>query len=388
MGEENRTPLHPNKRILSLDVMRGISLLGIFLVNMISFHSPYLYYDPYHWWNSPSDYAHYAWIDVLVQASFYPLFAMLFGYSMSLQQERLKQNFFLLESKRLLVLMVAGILHIVFIWSGDILLNYSVCGFLLLLFMKGRGRTLIIFGSVLYLIPHLFLSILLIMTSIINPESTAFWSDMNGIQHSIQAYSTGSFWSITKQRLVDWYSVNGSTHFFSVLLSIFPMFLIGAGAGKLHLVESIEKHKKLNLTLLLMFMAAGIFLKLLPFFFGQNMAYQYVQDSLGGPLLSVAYALAVMIIVRNPYGQKYSKWIAQAGRMSLTNYLFQSVIGSLLFYHYGLALYGKMDLITGSWLAFTLYLIQLILSEMWLSKFQQGPLENVWKMLVYGRKTA
>lgn len=94
MGEENRTPLHPNKRILSLDVMRGISLLGIFLVNMISFHSPYLYYDPYHWWNSPSDYAHYAWIDVLVQASFYPLFAMLFGYSMSLQQERLKQNFF------------------------------------------------------------------------------------------------------------------------------------------------------------------------------------------------------------------------------------------------------------------------------------------------------
>ncbi|MBE3568725.1 MAG: DUF418 domain-containing protein [Bacillales bacterium] len=388
MGEEYRAPLHPNKRILSLDVLRGISLLGIFLVNMISFHSPYLYYDPYHWWNSPGDYAHYAWIDIFVQASFYPLFAMLFGYSMSLQQERMKQSFYLLQSKRLLVLMAIGILHIVFIWSGDILFNYGVCGFLLLLFMKWRGRALLILGSTIYLILHLFISFLLIMASKIDPESTAFWSDMNGIQHSIQAYSSGSFWSITKQRLIDWYSVNGSTHFFSVFLSFFPLFLIGAGAGKLHFVESIEKQKKLNLILFLMFMAVGIVLKLFPFFFGQNIAYQYVQDSLGGPLLAVAYALAVMIIVRYPYGQKSCKWIAQAGRMSLTNYLFQSVLGSLLFYHYGLALYGKMDLTTGSWLAFTLFLIQLILSEMWLSKFQQGPLEKIWKMLVYGRKTA
>lgn len=388
MEEEYRGPLHTNNRILSLDVMRGISLLGIFLVNMISFHSPYLYYDPYHWWNSPGDHACYVWIDLFVQTSFYPLFAMLFGYGMALQQERLKQSFYSLQAKRLLVLMVFGILHIVLIWSGDILLNYGVCGFILFLFMKWRGHALLIFGSALYLIPHLLMSFLFIMASKIDPSSTTFWSDMKGIQDSIQAYGGGSFWSITKQRLADWYSVNGSTKFFSVFLSIFPMLMMGAGAGKLHIVESVEKQKTLYFYLFLLFLATGIVLKLVPFFFEQNIAYQYVQDSLGGPLLSIAYALAVIFIVRHPYGRKLCKWFAQAGRMSLTNYLFQSVIGSLLFYHYGFALYGKMNVTIGSWLALTIYLIQLILSEMWLSTFQQGPLEKVWKMLVYGRKTA
>src|SRR3954452_18852034 len=86
--EPSISPLQESNRILSLDRMRGFAILGIFLVNMLSFHSPLLYIDPLKWWKDPLDQGVYVFIDIFVQASFYPLFSMLFGYGLVLLRER------------------------------------------------------------------------------------------------------------------------------------------------------------------------------------------------------------------------------------------------------------------------------------------------------------
>ncbi|RIW35306.1 DUF418 domain-containing protein [Bacillus salacetis] len=381
-------PVAQKERILSLDVIRGFSLLGIFIINMISFHSPFLYIDQYSWWKAPGDQALFPWIDILVQSSFYPLFAMLFGYGLALQYERSMEkgaDFFPLAVRRLFVLLLIGCVHAFLIWSGDILTNYALFGFILLVFMKLKGRALLWIGALLFLIPQLFFSILMVLMSLVDQTGVAFYSDLTNITSSIEAYGNGSFKEIFLQRVEDWYNVNGPGNIIFLMLSILPMMMIGAGAGKLHILERIHREKKVWITLLLIFSGVGLALKSLPFTVEANVAYSYIQDMLGAPFLSVSYAILLALLLINRKISAVLKPLAAAGRMSLTNYLTQSIIGTLIFYNYGLGLYGGVTLATGTWLAAGIFFIQVILSEIWLSKFRQGPMERLWRTLTYRR---
>lgn len=87
MMENKLYPTQFFERISSLDGLRGFSLLGIFLINMMSYESPILYYNPKEWWQG-TDQSLYNWIELFVQASFYPIFAMLFGYGLVLIRNR------------------------------------------------------------------------------------------------------------------------------------------------------------------------------------------------------------------------------------------------------------------------------------------------------------
>jgi uncharacterized protein len=380
-------PVAKKERILSLDVIRGFSLLGIFIINMISFHSPFLYIDQYTWWKAPGDQLVFPWIDILVQSSFYPLFAMLFGYGLAIQQERSIErgaNFYPLAVRRLLVLLLIGCVHAFLIWSGDILINYALFGLLLLLFMKMSGKALMWTGSLLLLLPQGFFSILMVLVSMTDQTGVAFYSDLGNITNSIEAYGNGSFKDIFLQRFEDWYNVNGPGNILFLLLSILPMLMVGAAAGKLHILEErIPSNKKLWTSLLVILASIGVILKSLPFIVEANVAYSYIQDMLGAPFLSVSYAILLALLLNNRKITTVLKPLAAAGRMSLTNYLTQSVIGTLIFYNYGLGLYGEVTLATGTWLAVGIFFIQVIVSELWLSKFRQGPVEKIWRILTY-----
>ena len=102
-------PVGEKERVISIDVMRGFALLGIFVVNMLFFHSPYIYINPYTWYQIPGDYETHKWIDIFVQGSVYPLFSMLFGYGLAMQfmksQER-GTSFSKLAVRRLSVLLI------------------------------------------------------------------------------------------------------------------------------------------------------------------------------------------------------------------------------------------------------------------------------------------
>lgn len=383
------SPIEQTERIVSLDVIRGFSLLGIFIINMISFHSPFLYLDPYTWWKTPEDVTLYPWIDVLVQASFYPLFAMMFGYGLGIQQQRAMDkgtSFYSFGIRRLLVLLGIGCIHAFLIWSGDILINYAMFGLVLLIFMRLSGKGLMWLGGILFLLPQTFFSILLVLMTFADPTGVTQYTNISALQDSVAAYASGSFSSIMGQRFEDWYIVNSPDNLLFLLLSILPMMMIGAGASKLRLLEKVSTYKKMWMvtggsTLLL-----GVAIKSLPLLIESNFAYSYIQDFLGGPFLSVSYAIILSLLLLNQKIMKWSKPLASVGKMSLTNYLMQSIIGTLIFYSYGFGLYGEVTLTTGTMLAVGIYVIQVILSEIWLSKFQYGPVEKLWRVLSYGRR--
>jgi uncharacterized protein len=382
------SPIEHTERIQSLDVIRGFSLLGIFIINMISFHSPFLYMDPYSWWKIPSDTALYPWIDVFVQASFYPLFAMMFGYGLSIQQDRADKkgmSFYRFGIRRLLILLGIGSVHAFLIWSGDILINYAVFGLLLLLFMRFSGKSLLLLGSLLLLLPQLFFSILLVLMTFSDPAGVAHYTNIAAVQDSVAAYASGSFPEIMKQRFTDWYTVNSPGNLLFLALSILPVMMIGAGAGKLKLLEKAALYKKRWMLLGGGLLLTSIGIKMLPILLETNTAYSYIQDYLGGPFLSVSYAVILALLLENKKMKKWSKPIASAGRMSLTNYLLQSIIGTLIFYSYGFGLYGEVTLTTGTFLALGIFAIQVLLSEIWLSKFSFGPVEKLWRVLSYGK---
>ncbi len=382
-------PVSSTDRIQSLDVMRGFSLLGIFIINMIAFHSPFLYMDGFTWWEIPSDRALYPWIDIFVQASVYPLFAMMFGYGLAIQQKRALERgapFYSVAFRRLLVLLVIGCIHAFLIWSGDILINYAIFGLFLLLFMRFSGRILLLIGILLFIIPTGFLSVLLTLTSLVDPGGVDIYTNINGVRDSIAAYSGGTFSDIFTQRLEDWYAVNGPGNLPFLFISIFSMICIGAGAGKLQFLEKV-KHKRVKwgIIVLTVFLV-GLLLKSLPVLLEANIATSYIQDSLGGPFLAASYAIIVALVMEYSWIRKITKPLAAAGKMSLTIYLTQSIIGTLIFYSYGLGLYGRISLTTGTLLAVGIFLIQIILAEIWFMKFKHGPVEKVWRLLTYGRK--
>ncbi|NYV67724.1 DUF418 domain-containing protein [Bacillus sp. Gen3] len=379
-------PIQSNERISSLDVLRGFSLLGIFLVNMISFESPILYYDPQGWWQG-TDKSLFSWIEVLVQSSFYPIFAMLFGYGLVILRERCEQkgiSFNKLGVRRLLLLVVIGAIHAFFIWSGDILLNYAIFGLILMLILNWSGKTLIYSGLALFLIPNLLFSLLLMLLAMTSPHDISTYADMAGITDSVKNYGSGTYIEITAQRFHDWYMVNGPENIIFILFSIIPLMMIGAGAAKLKWLQT-KIDKKKWLVLLILSAIIGLFLKLLPVVIDSNLAYKFIQQSLGGTILSLAYISLIILLLTNKYFSKLFKPFATAGRMSLTIYLTQSIVGTLIFYHYGLGLYTKLTLGTSMLLAILIYIIQVVLAELWFIKFKYGPVEKVWRLLTYGK---
>ncbi|KAB7705049.1 DUF418 domain-containing protein [Bacillus aerolatus] len=354
---------------------------------MISFHSPYLYYNPYEWWKGAEDAWHYQWIDIFVQGSFYPLFAMMFGFGAAMQMENAAkrgQSFTAAGIRRFTFLLLIGLIHAFFIWSGDILINYAILGFLLLLFLRLSGKMLIIIGSLLLFLPNAFLGTLLVLMAAVDPTSAEQWTDIVGIESSIAAYSSGTFAEITEQRTADWLVANGPATLWVQLIAIFPHLLIGAGAQKLQVFTRWHKRPVIAFITFVSFFVTGIILKGLPYIIASNLAYVYIQDSIGGPLLAVSYAALVIGIGSMKNIGKLLKPFAAAGRMSLTNYLLQSVIGTLIFYHYGFGLYGQVQLSTGVWIVLAVFAGQVILSELWLSKFKRGPMEHLWRKATYG----
>ncbi|MGE6260234.1 DUF418 domain-containing protein [Heyndrickxia sporothermodurans] len=378
-------PTQANERISSLDILRGISLLGIFLINIISFESPILYYDPYEWWKD-ADNTLFKWIQVFIQSSFYPIFAMLFGYGLIILRERTTEKgipIYKIGVRRLLVLLVIGVIHAFFIWSGDILINYAVFGLILLPMLNWSGRKLLTIGAILFFVPSMLFSLFIMIINILYQSDVSMYSDIVSITNSVETYVSGDYWEITRQRLLDWYMVNGPENIVFLILGIIPLMMIGAGAAKLKWLQQAHLKRKKWLIIFIISMPIGLFLKALPVLVDANIAYTYIQQTLGGTILSFAYVSLLILLLTNQRLIKLFKPFAAAGRMSLTIYLTQSVIGTLIFYSYGLGLYSKLTLGTSMLLAIIIFVIQVIIAEIWFIKFKYGPVEKLWRYFTY-----
>ncbi len=378
------TALH--ERVVAIDMMRGFSLLGIFIVNMLAFHTPFYYINPYTWYTDPSDKDTFQWIDIAIQGSVYPLFSMLFGYGLMMQfrksQER-GNSFIPLGLRRLSILLIIGILHAFLVWSGDILITYALSGFIVLFLLRLSRMWLVTIAFLLYVIPNMGLALL---SYIVSATGEEFYTGFQEIESSLDAFGSGSWMDIFMQRAADWTYANiESGSLLLIGMTILPYMLLGAAAAKGKLIERTSNKKTFWITLTAVTLVAGFSIKLLPYLFEANFYYMFVQDIFGGPLVAIGYAGLITLLCQLTIFRKLLNPVAKVGRMSMTTYLSQSVIATTIFYSYGFALYGKIDVLTGTWMAVGIFVIQMIFSEIWLSKFKQGPVEAIWKRVTYGK---
>lgn len=380
-------PILEQQRLREIDGLRGFALLGIIVVNMLFFHSPYIYVDPFTWYQSPADKQAYQWIDIWVQGSFYPLFAMLFGFGLALQAERFKGDFLRFGMKRMTVLLAIGILHVLLLWAGDILITYAASGFVLLFLLRLPKVWLLILSLLMYLLPNGAILLLIYGVVLYEPESAAIYTSIQGVESSILAYGSGSWFEVFNQRIEDWLYINqGGLFLIWMLFTILPLMMFGAWAAKAGIIQMIREKKGKALLLSVLFLAVGTFLKGVPYLSEGTIFTATLQDSFGGPIQAIGYALLFIAFVQ--FSPRFVFWslFEKAGKMSLSIYLLMSLLATLFFYSYGLGFYGKVDIATGTWIGLGIYVLCLIFSELWLMKFSRGPMETVWRKLTYTQK--
>ncbi|MEW6651160.1 MAG: DUF418 domain-containing protein [Chloroflexota bacterium] len=401
-------PLQQAERIQILDILRGFALFGILFVNMS------LFIRPFQTLLFPADPAA-AWFDraaewlihFLGEGKFYALFSMLFGLGLTLLMDRIEARggkFVPLYLRRLFVLLLIGLIHAFLIWMGDILILYALLGFLLVLFRKARPRTLLIWAVILIALPLLFNTA---MTALVElgrsiPESAAqieqAFDDVEAdftadIERAERVYSGGSFAEITVQRVYD-YTKMGLASFFYLGFTVLGMFLLGVYFGKRGIFRDLEANRGLFRALL----AWGLVLGL-----GGNALYATLvmplprfepswplllattAHGIGAPLLMLAYVSAFCLLALSPAWGKRLKVLAPVGQMALTNYLTQSIVCTLIFYGYGLGLFGTLGSAAGIGLTVVIYALQIPFSHWWMRRFQYGPAEWLWRSLTYGK---
>jgi uncharacterized protein len=99
----------------------------------------------------------------------------------------------------------------------------------------------------------------------------------------------------------------------------------------------------------------------------------------------LAYVSAICLLALRPSWGSRLQMLAPLGRMALSNYLLQSIVCTLIFYSYGLGLFGKVGAAWGIALTVVIYLLQIPLSQWWMSRFLYGPAEWLWRSLTYGK---
>ena len=377
-------PTMLQERIATLDILRGISLLGILLVNMFAFYLPMPYIDLASWFTTPSDIVWQQNLDIYVQSSFYPLFAMLFGYGLAMQWQKAQsrqQNFYKIGLRRLTVLFVFGLLHALLIWWGDILMMYAFCGVFLLLLLRLQSVWLVTISAIIF---GVFQAFMLLVVGFIHFDTKVDeYLDITSVEKAITAYGTGNWADAFMQRLTDLSIQMSIGMWFVSLFTILPYMLLGAAASKWRLVERARELKWLWIALAIGGLAIGIFVKSLPVMFTRTYLFDYLKVYIGGPILSIGYIGLIVLLCLLPVVPKLLSPFAKIGRMSLTMYILQSIIGTILFYQFGFGWYGKVSVATGVFIALGIIIVQMILAEIWLTKWRQGPLEAIWRKLTY-----
>jgi uncharacterized protein len=401
-------PVQLWERIEILDVLRGFALFGILVVNMEMFAHPVQGIVVPLFQDAPLYDRIATWlVRFLAEGKFYSLFSLLFGLGFALHLTRAKERGFGFGGtylRRLAVLLAIGLVHAFLIWVGDILSLYAVLGFLLILFRNVRPKRLVVAAVLSLSLPMLLFSLaglLVALGSMAGPDAAAEMDRGFAEQEAAfradavqayQVYPNAGFLEITRQRAQDMGFI--AYGYFFLLPSVFAMFLAGLYLGKRRVFQDLSGNRPLFKKLMwwgLAFGLAGNFLyaTLIPGLSRVRPTGQLLLASLGqtvgAPALALFYLAAITLIFTTPVWASRLRRLAPVGRMALSNYLMQSVICTLIFYGYGLGLYGQLGKAAGLGLAVVIFLIQIPLSHWWLNRYRFGPAEWLWRSVTYMR---
>lgn len=407
---EVHQPVQGRERIAILDVLRGFALFGILTVNMYLFSRPL----PEIYQGFGAEVRPYQdrvadWLVAFFSTGkFYTLFSLLFGLGFAIFLSRARAKGLPavpLFVRRLLALLAFGLVHAYLIWIGDILATYALLGFVLLLFAwVKRPRTLLIWAWSIWGLSVLAvglvagaLALAAAVPAVRSEIDAGLTAELGSIADDVaraQAiYSSGSFAEITAQRARELSEIYAFSAF--TLPSILMMFLVGTYFGRRELFRSIDEQLPLFQRIFRWGLLIGIPANLIYASLGGGSTASVdglvalmgasLAGTIGHPALSLAYMSGIVLLSRRAGWAQRLNLLAPVGQMALTNYLLQSIICTLIFYSYGLGLFGQLGTLAGLGVALLVYGLQIPLSHWWMARFRYGPAEWLWRTLTYLR---
>jgi len=397
-----------SRRIVTLDIVRGVAVMGILAMNIVAFAMPMqAYVNPRAYGTeSAADLFAYGFNFIFVDGKMRGLFSFLFGASMLLVVQLAERNG---ESprkvhfRRMLWLLLFGLAHYYLIWFGDILIGYAIVGMIAWLFRNKPARSLVRWGIGFLIVQFLLMAALsfamaalsqLVSVPNPDPEHVAMWGEFTreiavptpAALASDLALHRGSWLGVVEHQL-------GPTRLLMPFIFTMVMgwetlayMLFGMAALKSGFLTGEQpdaRYRRIALIgLAIAVPAYGVFLSRL---FAEN--FSVVALNIWGvaatvpfrPLLILAYAAIIILATRR--GGWLVDRIAAAGRAAFTNYLGTSILMTGLFYGWGVGLYGSLSR-AELWIpVIVMWIVMLAWSKPWLDRFAYGPFEWLWRSL-------
>ncbi len=401
------SPVLQKERTDILDILRGFALLGVLLDNLMGFTG-------WSFLTQASKEVLATWpADGIVGLSeltfingkFYSLLSLLFGIGFSIILIRNEQkgiNPLKIFYRRLFFLLLIGLGHLLLLWEGDILVLYALIGMLLPLFRKCSDKLLLIWAGVLILSPIL----IDIVKVIFHIKTGDFLENIakgidkkNGIpaddSFAAYLYKNGSGW----HEWCNWQASGFLWRYAYIIESnripkVLGMFLIGLYAGRkmiyTNLEDNISLFKKLRKWGFIIGIPAAIgctgfeiFGKGIPDPLGLGHTILYAFSVVP---LCLAYTSVICLHWIKKKGKCKLKLLAPLGRMAMTNYLMQTILGITIYYGVGLGFGGNIGPVLFVPIGLGVYVLQIAYSNWWFKYFNYGPFEWVWRQLSYWKR--
>lgn len=380
------------KRDVAPDVLRGFALLGILVVNIQFMGLSSAEGARGDWTLGFANGSATFLVASIFMGKFYLLFSFLFGYSSNyiIRGEPANRTRWI---KRCLVLIALGALHFTFLWHGDIIFIYGVFGLLLIPFFFRADQTLKIWTRVVFFASS---------TLILLVGALVYISERYFPEESYQALMdskldevllNGTFQDSISARLELWI-YNITTGIFLQGGLAFAAFLLGLRLARSQFLSSpIDTKKNSKLMKIGLLLGAPIQIVSAAMLVSNEQSAEPSEaihvlalfvSFIAAPLLSMFYVgLIRKLVEEKPH---LVLWIKPAGKVSLTIYISQSVITSMIFAPWGLGLFQDLDTWQVLLLAFGIWLLLVYLASIWLKRFKQGPLEKFMDVLTRNRK--
>lgn len=387
----------PNSRIEVADVLRGFAIAGIVLIHFIEHMNFYMFPQPASEFMARLDNLVWDGVFSLLAGKMYAIFALLFGLSFFIQHDNQAMkgvDFRLRFAWRMVLLMMLGLFDLMF-YNGDILFVYAVCGFLVLPFIRSSEKTLGILALVLALQP---VELVCLIYGLVHPDAAPFSLGSGSyFRYIYPALADGSPLDVAAAGIryglpvnFLWAIENG--RFTQNIL----LFISGIIIGRRRLFYDEGNNVPVWKRVCVISLAAWIVLaqayRHIPSLFDSPMSENAMRVLLNmwKNLATMAfYVSGIVILFYRTRCHGALMILAPYGRMSLTNYLGQSIVGALLFYGFGLSLYNVCGDTVSFLMGLALVVLQVLFSTWWLKNHRRGPFEQLWSSLTWlgsGRK--
>jgi uncharacterized protein len=406
--------MHPTlatERIAVLDILRGFAIFGILVSNM-SVYSWKGYSAPIiEGWNGVGNVVATWFIVLISERKFYSLFSFLFGLGVALQMHRVVTRggrFVSFFTRRMGILLLIGLVHFLFLWDGDILHKYALLAIPLLLFRTSNPKTILRWAMIFLLIPIMFWTVVSFSQDRKDIQPEPLMKETRVKDPYFKIVTQGTYEEMIGKRRDNLVSTwTSSSTYLNRLPTLFGLFLLGMYAARRRFLETVISHLPSIRRVMLWGLALGGIgslawivmvvgrtelvdrslyaieqLSWLPFYMG---FFGITLTVLIPTALCLFYASGIVLLVQKVSWARILAPLGAVGRMALTNYLFQSVVHTCIFYNYGLGLFGKVSPAQGLGLSVLIFAFQIPISVWWLRHFRFGPMEWLWRTLSYGK---